>query len=104
MVMRRARTPPKMAPGKKPAITALLGKEGHEEMSVLVALGLVASLEVEAEEDGIGVKVTPRAVVSVAVDAVVVEALDVVDEADDVDDAVLEVFLSRAQVLFPWHA
>lgn len=87
-----------MAPGKKPAITALLGKEGHEEMSVLVALGLVVSLEAEAEAegDGIGVKVTPRVVVSVAVDVVV-------DEADDADDAVLEVFLFRAQVLFPWQ-
>jgi hypothetical protein len=93
--MRRARTAPKMAPGKKPAATALLGNEGHEEARVAQ---LAFSFEAEMEDEGTGVKVIPEVAVSVVDDAVV----EVLEEAE-VDVAPLDVFLSKAHVLFPWH-
>lgn len=87
IVVRMDRTAPKSAPGKKPARTALVGKEGHVEET--------DSVEVELEEDGeeMGVKVAP--VVSAVVE------VEVEEEFEDV--AVLEVFVFNAQVLFPWH-
>lgn len=88
-----------MAPGKKPAAIALLGNEGHEEARVAP---LAFSLEAEIEDDGTGAKVIPEVAESV-VDGEVVEALEEVEEVEDVDVALLEVFLSRAQVLFPWQ-
>ncbi|OKP11413.1 hypothetical protein PENSUB_3105 [Penicillium subrubescens] len=84
-----ARIAPKMAPGKKPARTAFVGKEGHVDERDAV------DVEFEEEDDGeeTGVNVVP--VVSVVVEE------DVVEEFEDV--AVLEVFVFKAQVLFPWH-
>lgn len=81
-----ARMAPKMAPGKKPARTALVGKEGHVDE--------IGEVDVEFEEEGgeeTGVNVAP--VVSAVVE------VDVVEEFEDV--AVLEVFVFSAQVLFP---
>jgi hypothetical protein len=88
-VIRMERIAPKMAPGKKPARTAFVGKEGHVEERSEV------DVEFEEEDDGEdrGVNVVP--VVSVVVE------VDVVEEFEDV--AVLEVFVFKAQVLFPWH-
>lgn len=90
---------PKMTPGKKPAAIALLGNEGQEEARVAP---LAFSLEAEIEDDGTGVKVIPGVDESM-VDGEVVEALEEVEEVEDVVAALLEVFLSRAQVLFPWQ-
>jgi hypothetical protein len=88
-VIRMARMAPKMAPGKKPARTALVGKEGHVDERGEV------DVEFEEEDGGeeTGVNVVP--VVSAVVE------VDVVEEFEDV--AVLEVFVFNAQVLFPWH-
>lgn len=65
-----------------------MGKEGHAEERVEVDL----ASEVEEGEDT-GVNVAP--VVSAVVD------VDVEEEFDEV--TVLEDFVSKAQVLFPWH-
>lgn len=87
--MRMAKMAPKIAPGKNPATTAVVGNEGHEGERAVVELC------VDAEEEGevTGVKVAP--VVSAVVDVDVDEGFD--------DVAVAEVVLSSAQVLFPWH-
>lgn len=86
--MRMARRAPKIAPGKNPAITAVVGNEGHEERVAVV-------LCVEAEEEGEATNVKVAPVVSAVVDVDFDEAFEEV--------AVLEVFLSNAQVVFPWH-
>lgn len=82
-----ARIAPNMAPGKKPARTALVGKEEHVDERDWV------DVEFEEEDGGeeTGVNVVP------GVSAVV--EVDVVEEFEDV--AVLEVFVFKAQVLFP---
>ena len=77
---------PKIAPGKNPASTALVGKGGHVEERVEV------DLDSEVEEgEATGVNVAP--VVSAVVD------VDVEEEFEEV--TVLEVFVFKAQVLFP---
>lgn len=74
---------PNTAPGKNPATTALLGKEGHDKVEVRE---LVISLEGEIDGDETGVKV------AAVVDSVAVLEVLVV--------SVVAVFLSRMQVLF----
>lgn len=74
---------PKRAPGKNPAITALLGKEGHDTVEVRE---FVVSLEGETDGEGTGVKV-----------AAVVDSVAMLDV---LVDSVVAVFLSKMQVLF----
>lgn len=83
--MTKAIIAPNSAPGKKPATTALLGKEGHDEVEVRE---LVVSFEAETDGDGTGAKVAAVADIDVAV----LDVLVVV---------VVAVVLSRTQVLFP---
>lgn len=84
IVSRRANTAPKTAPGKNPATTALLGNAGHDVVDVRE---LVVFCEAEIDGDGTGVKVA----------AVVDFGIPVVAEPVFM---VVEVFLSRTQVLF----
>lgn len=83
MLISSARTAPNIAPGKKPAATALLGKE--EE---LMALPAAPSFEAVGEGDETGVTVAPLA------------AADALDEGEA---AVFDDFLSMTQVLPPWQ-
>lgn len=80
--IRSAAIAPKRAPGKNPASTALLGKEGHD---TVVVRELVVSFEEEADGDETGVKVA--AGVSVVVLEVVMAS-------------VVAVLLFRTQVFF----
>lgn len=87
MVIKRARTAPKIAPGKKPATTALPGNAGH---------GLV---------EGRGVAVSPEEATGGAETGVKVVAVE------DVDPVAVDVFVAAGaaafwsiwQVLFPAH-
>ena len=94
---RSARTAPKSAPGKKPATTALLGNDGHVDVSELLE-----SVEVEADGDDTGLKVAPSVEVPDVVDAEVVAVVVAGSDAVDIG-SIVEVFLSNTHVLFPWH-
>jgi hypothetical protein len=83
-----ARMAPKIAPGKNPASTAWVGNEEHVEVRVELDL---ASEEEEGEATGVNVAPVVSAVIDVEVE----------EEFEEV--TVLEVFMFKAQVLFPWH-
>ena len=79
---------PKSAPGKKPAATALLGKDGHVDVSGLFEPEF--SLETDAEGEGTGMNVAPDAEEFVGCDNVAA-----------VVGFVVELFLLKTHVWFP---
>lgn len=46
-MIRKVRAAPKMAPGKKPATTALLGKDGQESLAEVEFMGMAVVVEVD---------------------------------------------------------
>jgi hypothetical protein len=93
-VIKRAAAAPKIAPGKKPATMALLGKEGHDSDRTAD----VAFVEAAADGDDIGVKVAPR--VADPVNDVDVEDAVVGADSDTEAVAVVAAALFMTQV-FP---
>lgn len=53
---RKVRAAPKMAPGKKPATTALLGKEGQDSLVAVVFMRMAVEVDVVVD-DGVDVDV-----------------------------------------------